>query len=392
MRLSLKLGKKILTLALSVLLTASVFTVSSSALSSIGKIQGKDKYETSALIADKQSYTTAILINGDKLADGLSASGIAGVKEAPILLTRQNSIPASVQNRLNKAKEIYIVGGTASVSSSIESSLKSKGKSVIRIDGTDRVETSLLTYFECDMDTYSNDIFFVAPYKGEADAVSIASAAYKAGTPVVLADDFVAELFESYWEYYDLYAIGGKNTLPDRIVDRLGAERIAGADRYETNKKVIQTFYDNPKELHISDGYNLVYPLIGSSISKYEPTVLVGNNSDKTVLKGAEKITAIGEINSNVLTQCLNAANLQGDGYITIAAAERAALENCSRRANVRINDLVIDYSELDVLTWDVPIYRVRIDSRYDAGTYGHFFVDARTGAVYKDVNEGTIW
>lgn len=79
MRLSLKLGKKILTLALSVLLTASVFTVSSSALSSIGKIQGKDKYETSALIADKQSYTTAILINGDKLADGLSASGLAGV-------------------------------------------------------------------------------------------------------------------------------------------------------------------------------------------------------------------------------------------------------------------------------------------------------------------------
>jgi putative cell wall-binding protein len=392
MRLSLKLGKKILTLALSVLFTASVFTVSSTALSSIGKIQGKDKYETSALIADKQSYTTAILINDDKLADGLSASGLAGVKEAPILLTKQNSIPASVQTRLNKAKEIYIVGGTASVSSSIESSLKSNGKSVIRLDGTDRVETSLLTYLECGMDTYSNDIFFVAPYKGEADAVSIASAAYKAGTPVVMADDFVAELFDAHREYYDLYAIGGKNTLPDRIVNRLGAERIAGVDRYDTNKKVIQTFYDNPKELHIADGYNLVYPLIGSSISKYEPTVLVGNNSDKKVLKGAEKITAIGEINPNVLTQCLNAANLQGDGYITIATSERAALENCSRRANVSINDLVIDYSELDVLTWDVPIYRVRIDSKYDARTYGHFFVDAITGAVYKDVNEGTVW
>ncbi|HFG9570516.1 TPA: cell wall-binding repeat-containing protein, partial [Clostridioides difficile] len=52
------------------------------------RIQGKNKYETAGLIADKQQYTTAILINADStMSDGLSASGLAGVNNAPILLT-----------------------------------------------------------------------------------------------------------------------------------------------------------------------------------------------------------------------------------------------------------------------------------------------------------------
>lgn len=53
-------------------------------------------------------YHNAILVNGLSIADGLSASGLSGVLNAPILLTRDTKIPESTLEKLNKAtKYIY---------------------------------------------------------------------------------------------------------------------------------------------------------------------------------------------------------------------------------------------------------------------------------------------
>ncbi len=90
------------------MLVISAFPIVSNALSSIDSIKGKDKYETSAIIADKQNYTKAILINVDNsLADGLSASGLAGVENAPILLTKKDEIPDSTLKDLIMLKSVH---------------------------------------------------------------------------------------------------------------------------------------------------------------------------------------------------------------------------------------------------------------------------------------------
>jgi putative cell wall-binding protein len=79
----MKFSKVLLSLALSVSISSGVY-LNLSALESIDKIQGKDRYETAALIADRQEYKTVILVNSDKsLADGLSASGLSGIVNAP---------------------------------------------------------------------------------------------------------------------------------------------------------------------------------------------------------------------------------------------------------------------------------------------------------------------
>ncbi|WP_219712770.1 cell wall-binding repeat-containing protein, partial [Clostridioides difficile] len=71
--------KKLLTIGLSLSIFIASCPISANALDKIESIQGADKYETAGIIADKQSYTTAILINADStMADGLSASGLAG--------------------------------------------------------------------------------------------------------------------------------------------------------------------------------------------------------------------------------------------------------------------------------------------------------------------------
>ncbi len=70
------------------------------------KIYGKDRYETAAKIADKQTYETVILVNTEKsLADGLSVSGLSGATKAPILFTQQNKIPADTNRCLKNIKK-----------------------------------------------------------------------------------------------------------------------------------------------------------------------------------------------------------------------------------------------------------------------------------------------
>lgn len=85
----MKFYKRILALTLSIsFVFANIQSVN--AISSVEKIQGKNKYEIAGKIADKNAYKTAILINtSNSIADGLSASGLAGALNAPILLTEK---------------------------------------------------------------------------------------------------------------------------------------------------------------------------------------------------------------------------------------------------------------------------------------------------------------
>lgn len=90
-----------------------------------------------------QNYTSAILVNADKtLVDGLSASGLAGATNSPILLTKKDSIASYTLNKLINVKKIYIIGNENTISISVEEYLKNKGISVERLGGVDRFETN----------------------------------------------------------------------------------------------------------------------------------------------------------------------------------------------------------------------------------------------------------
>ncbi|EQI50771.1 cell wall binding repeat 2 family protein, partial [Clostridioides difficile Y270] len=76
------------------------------------------------------------------MADGLSASGLAGATNAPILLTKKNDIPNVTLKRVEKAKKVYIIGGESSIDKSTENILKNKNIEVKRLQGSDRIKTS----------------------------------------------------------------------------------------------------------------------------------------------------------------------------------------------------------------------------------------------------------
>ena len=76
------------------------------------------------------------------MSDGLSASGLAGAINAPILLTKKNNIPNATLKRLEKAKKVYIIGGENSIDKYTETVLKGKGIEIKRLQGSDRIKTS----------------------------------------------------------------------------------------------------------------------------------------------------------------------------------------------------------------------------------------------------------
>ena len=152
--------KKLIKLFLSTVLILNVLIIKANAFE-LNYIEGSDRYETAAMIADTMNYNTAILVNGLSIADGLSASGLSGTLNAPILLTRDTVIPSSTLERLKVASKIYIVGGETVISSKIEKQLASIGKTVKRLSGLNRYDTSIAVANEIEQIKGVQEIYYV---------------------------------------------------------------------------------------------------------------------------------------------------------------------------------------------------------------------------------------
>ncbi|VHS81468.1 cell surface protein [Clostridioides difficile] len=311
---NMKNSKKILAIGLTLFLVM-VNTPMVNALTSVEQIKGNDRYETAAKIADKQNYNTAILINSDNsLADGLSASGLAGALNAPILMTKQNQIPNTTMERLNKAKTVYIIGSESTISKNVENQLLSKKKVVQRIFGENRFDTSIKIAEKIKEIKPIDKVIIANGFTGEADAISASPVAARDGVPIILTDGNSVGFDTTGLKSY---ALGSSEIISDELVKSTNSIRLGGTDRFETNKIVIQEFYKNSKEFYLSKGLQLTDALVASTIAKNAPVVLVENGSNKSILSGADKLTVLGGINQNVIKQCINQAspNQQGLYY-----------------------------------------------------------------------------
>ncbi|MCI9976411.1 cell wall-binding repeat-containing protein [Clostridioides difficile] len=310
----MKFKRKVLTLGIiASIIMSSTLLVSARELEfrrPAHRIQGANKYETAGLIADRRKYTQAIIINTDKsLADGLSASGLAGASNSPILLTKQNSIPNSTLKRLDKFKKIYLIGGVNSISKNVENILKNKKIKVIRIEGKDRIDTSYNVAKEISNLKKVDEVYFTNAYQGEADSISISPVAVKDKNPVILTN---GKNIPFKVDGVKTYAIGGTTSINDSLVNSTKATRIGGVDRLDTNEKIINHFYkemlDEYKYLNqicIVSSDNLIDALLSSTIHKEYPVFLVNETNDKSLVNNANYPIIIGDIKNEVLDQCI---------------------------------------------------------------------------------------
>lgn len=252
-------------------------------------IIGKDRYETAGIIADRSSvHDTVILVNANEaLSDGLSAAALSGKLNAPILLTKKDSIPKATMDRLDRVSNVYIIGGENAISKKVEEQLK--GKKITRIGGKDRIETSMKIAEK--IGNY-DEAFIVNGYTGEADAMSASAVAAREVAPIILTNGKTSNYAKKSGVEY--YAVGGKAVLDDKIVSKYDAERFGGDDRYETNRLIINEFYKYSSKYYFTKGEPLVDALTVSLHAKDNGVVLVSKKSDNSILKGKDIVQVGG--------------------------------------------------------------------------------------------------
>ncbi|MEE8603623.1 cell wall-binding repeat-containing protein [Euzebya tangerina] len=121
------------------------------------RIAGPSRIETAVEVArvGAPSAETALIVRAfgsdeatdptQGWVDALSSGPLALEQGAPILLTQQETLTGATAAYLQESQitDVIIIGGTAAVSSTVETQLLSLGYGVFRIAGTDRVDTAL---------------------------------------------------------------------------------------------------------------------------------------------------------------------------------------------------------------------------------------------------------
>ena len=333
----MNLRKKVSSILLSAILCATLITpVNAKANDSI---IGSNRFETAAKIADRVGhYDTAILVNGNSIADGLSASSLAGKENAPILLTQTNSIPQQTKSRLNSVKKVYLIGGENAISNNIEDYLNMSGKEVTRISGKNRIDTSLEVARV--VGNYSS-VFIVNGFKGEADAMSVASIAARDAAPIILTNGKNSRInFKNHVKYF---AVGGSGVIDNNLVHQFNAERLAGSNRYQTNNEIIKRFYPNPSKIYFAKGNELVDALSVSLLAKDSGVVLVSENSNKDIFKNIEEVVQVGGMSDYIVNEISNITDIQEDIQKPEEDTQKPDKDDVQKPNQDDVNDLVTD-------------------------------------------------
>jgi len=126
-------------------LSASVESTLKAAGFTTERVYGSNRYATATAIAGKLSVKSPVyLASGTSFPDPLAVSAVAVAQGGPILLTKANELPSETANYLaaHKPSKIYIIGGTAVVSGSVEQAL-AKYAPRQRVWGANRYATAV---------------------------------------------------------------------------------------------------------------------------------------------------------------------------------------------------------------------------------------------------------
>lgn len=212
--------------------TASVSPAVESQLRNLGyeveRWAGADRYQVATSISqanfDNESYGAAVITSGLAPADALAAAPVASKGYAPLFLVRQNSIPSEVIAEIERIRirEVLIVGGTGSVSSSVENELKAMGLNVVRVDGASRYEVAA----NIARDWYTDaETVYVANGLAYADALAAAPLAGLEHGPVLLvAQNSVPAATAEALQVINprqIIVLGGTGSVSDAVMQEL---------------------------------------------------------------------------------------------------------------------------------------------------------------------------
>lgn len=269
------------------------------------RVAGADRINTAVEVSKKyyKSADTVIIANSEKFADSLSASALSKALKAPILLVKKDQLDSVVAQEIKRlgAKNVVVIGGEQSVDKAKNSLSK---YNVQTIAGSDRYETSAKIAQEIIKRTGTTQAV-IASGETFADALTVAPLANKNNMPILLVqpNNIPKATQEVLKQIKNTIIVGGEKTISNQVANKLpNATRIAGANRYETAKKIYEYGFKDRKEVNIANGTNFADSLVIGSIDC--PILLAESNevpeSTKQAIKDSkfEKVNVFGGENS----------------------------------------------------------------------------------------------
>ncbi len=211
---------------------------------------GMNRYATAVKACQQHfdSADTVIVATGEVFADGLSAAGLAGSYDAPILLSPHATMPALVKTEIKRlgATHAVVIGGENALSSAVIADLKAMGLKVERIGGVNRYSTAAMIAVKIAA-REGNDfsgVGFVARGDTFPDALSVSPIAYAMKSPILLVKptsmpQATVDVIEAV-DFDEFMIAGGPDAVSSMAVGGLTADttQIGGLDRYDTSAKV----------------------------------------------------------------------------------------------------------------------------------------------------------
>ena len=255
---------------------------------------GTNRFETAVQVskAGWQASETVVLSNAYGFADALAGVPFAFIKDAPILLTETNSIPAATSDEMERlgAKNVYILGGAGVVSQKVEDDLKEKGLKVFRFAGSDRFETAIKVGSEVMKKNLSRTAILTTAYN-YPDALAISPAAAVNQLPILYTSteslNVKTKEFIRQNGIRTIIIPGGVGAVSQGVADELEsmgiyAIRMSGPDRYYTALNIVKQFSNTLKgDIMIATGNDFPDALAGGVLAakKQIPILLVDTNS-----------------------------------------------------------------------------------------------------------------
>lgn len=252
------------------------------------RVAGHDRVDTALQISQKgwESAQTVILCEYSDYPDSIASTPFAVSLDAPILLTKGDSIDSRVVQELQRLnpEKVILLGGTACLQPSIEKELESSGLEWDRIGGFDRYETSILL-----ANQLSHDSLILANGDDFPDALSAATYAGILQIPIILTsttfpDSVIDHIKESAPKH--LIVIGGEAVVPSLELTKHNftiETRLGGLDRYDTNAKVISYMKDTYEstDLFLASGITFPDAVAGTVLAaKSKAPLLLTQQSD----------------------------------------------------------------------------------------------------------------
>ncbi len=262
------------------------------------RVAGKSRINTAVEVSKKyyKSADTVIIANYEKFSDSLSASALSKALKAPILLVQKDQLDSVVEQEIKRlgAKNVVVIGGNHSVDKAKDSLAK---YNVQTIAGSDRYETSAKIAQEIIKRTGTKQAV-IASGETFADALTVAPLANKHNMPILLVQqNNIPKATQEVLKQIDkVIIVGGEKTISKEVENKLpNPTRIAGANRYETAKKIYEYGFKDRKEVNIANGTNFADSLVIGSIDC--PILLTESNEVPEATKEAIKESKFEKVN-----------------------------------------------------------------------------------------------